>query len=108
MKQDKRLTLNDDAIGALRYPWGRGSKKRFFVVDTNGGAPTGFGVRVYPNNEKAYVLRYYDRDRRQRLVTLGRVAWLTYMEARAIARACVRRLELGEKPIKIVEHDNRR
>lgn len=99
-----RLILNDDTIRDLRYPWGRSSKKRFFVLDTNGAAPPGFGVRVYPNNQKVYALRYYQGGR-QRLVTLASVEWLTYFEARVLARACIRQVELGKPAIKLVEQE---
>lgn len=58
----------------------------------------GFGVRVFPTGVKTFVLFYRTKDRRQRVMTLGRYGVLTPVQARELA--VVRRTEVlyGKDP----------
>ena len=59
---------------------------------------TGFGVRVYPNGKKSFILSYRHNGRK-RLITLGKYGALTLDQARKEARKYVVETIKGDDPL---------
>jgi integrase len=91
-------TLTVSAIKALKYR-GRqtagGSWTRRVVWDTE---VRGLGVRVYPSEQK-YFLVSYRQHGRKRLISLGQVGAITLHQARAEARDLLGTVRHGEDPL---------
>ena len=62
----------------------------------------GFGLRVYPNDRKVFVLSYRIHGRK-RLITIGKYGVYTLDQARALARSHLVDLNLGTDPLEIRE-----
>jgi integrase len=58
----------------------------------------GFGVRIMPSGIGSYIVKYRNREGRQRKLALGRVGSLTPDEARALARQHFARVAGGADP----------
>jgi len=58
----------------------------------------GFGVRLMPSGVSSYVLKYRNREGRQRKLALGRVGSLTPDKARALARSHLAQVAGGSDP----------
>lgn len=59
----------------------------------------GFGVQVFPSGEKRFVLRYRNRNGRDRQVTLGRYGVLTLAQGRDAARRELLKIGQGADPV---------
>ena len=70
-------------------------KSEVFVWDTE---LKGFGVRMMPSGVASYVLKYRNREGRQRKLALGRVGSLTPEEVRNIARQRLGEIAHGSDP----------
>ena len=77
-----------------------------FVYQSDGGKRDvrwdnllpGFGVRIYPNNKKVFVLSYRTQGRK-RLMTLGAYGVLTLDQARNSARRQLTSVLDGKDPL---------
>ncbi len=58
----------------------------------------GFGVRIMPTGVGSYILKYRNKEGRQRKLALGRVGSLTPDEARGIARQRLAEVAAGADP----------
>ena len=58
----------------------------------------GFGVRVWPSGRRVYILKYRNRQGRQRKPVIGCHGNLTADEARSIARQWLAEVERGNDP----------
>ncbi len=58
----------------------------------------GFGVRIMPTGVGSYILKYRNKEGRQRKLALGRIGALTPDEARAIARRRLAEVAAGADP----------
>jgi integrase len=58
----------------------------------------GFGVRVWPSGRRVYILKYRNRQGRQRKPVIGRHGNLTTDQARSIARQWLAEVERGNDP----------
>lgn len=58
----------------------------------------GFGVRMMPSGVASYILKYRNREGRQRKLAIGRVGTLTTEEARNIARLRIAEVTQGADP----------
>ena len=69
----------------------------------------GFGLRVYPSNEKSFVVSYRNGDGKKRLKVLGPYGVLTLVEARKKARKVLAGVLDGDDPLSsraVPESDN--
>ncbi len=85
-KISKRLV---DGIGAPS------SATEAFVWDSE---LKGFGIRVMPSGVASYLLKYRNREGRQRKLALGRVGALTPDQARVMARQRLSEVARGDDP----------
>jgi hypothetical protein len=60
------------------------------------GQTSGFGLRIHPTGRKAFVLRYRNREGRQRWATLGPYGVLTVEQARRKALALLAEVLEGD------------
>lgn len=58
----------------------------------------GFGLRVYPSGEKAFVLRYRTQAGQLRMLTLGKYGVLTLPQAKELARHALLKAKSGADP----------
>ncbi len=58
----------------------------------------GFGVRMMPSGVGSYVVKYRNKEGRQRKLALGRVGSLTPDEARSLARQKLNEVNKGADP----------
>lgn len=58
----------------------------------------GFGVRIMPSGVASYILKYRNKEGRQRRLALGRVGALTPEEARNLARQRLAEVAQGSDP----------
>ena len=59
----------------------------------------GFGVRVYPNGVKVYIVQTRERGKAAQRVTVGRHGVITPEEARRRAALIISRIKAGEEPV---------
>ena len=69
-----------------------------FVWDAGDGALKGFGVRMKPSGAASFIIQYRTREGRTRRLAIGRVATLTFCEARDQAREKLASVAMGADP----------
>ncbi|HKY96353.1 MAG TPA: site-specific integrase [Gemmatimonadaceae bacterium] len=87
------MALTKRQLDALRFNPDGATKQILYD-----GELTGFGVRVYPNGNKSFVLRYGSNGSRK-LLTLGKYGELTLQQARELAIDALRDTRHGHDPV---------
>jgi integrase len=93
------MTLTKRAIDGMTYQ-GRNGQRQVTWDDEL----SGFGVRVYPNGKKAFVLSYRIAGRK-RLMTLGTYGQYSVDEARKLARKHLVAIDGGLDPLEARQND---
>ncbi len=93
------MALTKRKIESLIYKGGNGQRQ----VAWDDELP-GFGVRVYPNGKKAFVLSYRISGRK-RLMTLGSYGQYTVDQARKLARKHLVSIDNGIDPLEARHKD---
>lgn len=71
-------------------------KGRRLLFDEHGDAPKGFGIRITPNDKRAFVLRYFTKDGKDRLLTIGEHPTWSLAAARKEATNYRRDIDSGQ------------
>jgi len=87
------MAITKRTVDALTYS--RAGKGAQYLWDTN---PQGFGVRVYPSDEKSFVITYRTSTGTKRFYTLGKYGHLTVKQARDLAREKLAEIHQGKDP----------
>src|SRR5688572_3979020 len=87
------MALTKRQVAALRYKAKGATQQILYDRDLSG-----FGVRVYPNGRKSFVLRYRSQGS-LRFLTLGKYGELTVQQARELATEALRDARRGNDPI---------
>ncbi|HEX2239087.1 MAG TPA: Arm DNA-binding domain-containing protein, partial [Gammaproteobacteria bacterium] len=93
------MALTKRAIDSMTYRGDNGQRQ----VAWDDELP-GFGVRVYPNGKKAFVLSYRIAGRK-RLMTLGSYGQYTVDQARKLARKHLVSIDSGIDPLEAHQKD---
>src|SRR5215208_1660301 len=93
------MTLTKRAIDGMTYQ-GRNGQRQVTWDDELAG----FGVRVYPNGKKAFVLSYRIAGRK-RLMAIGTYGQYTVDEARKLARKHLVAIDGGIDPLEARQRD---
>ena len=92
----QRERLTEEFISSLEYPQQLGHPKQRYIVHDI--ALPGFGVRVYPNGRKTYVMRYSINGQRM-LIKMAECDYTALDDARRMARKLRDDIDAGIDPL---------